>query len=242
MAFESLYRRKIEDNWLRGSGDSKRWSDLNQIFDKQKKLGEVPSGDSTILPFFGFKCDTDTDSHITGIIPAKYELRRSYTDTLEIHKIPGQFTGAVHYYEIFSRLEDQSSPTLKKLENEFVALLEKKRIDVWDSEYIYRDLESYYNRKLTRPDDDGRTTEKMGVIGCLVPTLFIPMWLGIFARAIISLFASDEQIPLVQRSEKYINKLRKKYYKTMERAYGKKMGALLKEYSITRAKENGKIY
>ena len=54
--------------------------------------------------------------------------------------------------------------------------------------------------------------------------------------------AALQATPLSNKGDKYIEKIKTKYYQSMCSKYGKKGGEILKKYSILRAKAQGKKY
>ena len=81
----------------------------------------------------------------------------------------------------------------------------------------------------------GAWIKKNWLVGVIIVIITAACWFAASVKNSTLLLTS-------KNNEKHLNKMRKKYYKSMVKAYGKEMGAILKEYSILRAKIENKMY
>lgn len=258
MSFEPEYSRRI---------DTDRFKEINDAIKQQEEKRITPNGHNTILPFFGYKWDTGVyfDGSLPKIIRSnKIEITHQYGNTYQVQRVPNRVVGtALPFLEKYTRSEHDfiSAPnSLRELENRFVALFNEKTNDIWKSKYISPNLEEYYKRKKSFKIDTlvalGSLSGLLTVIVFLFTSKFWKidyhwvLWLKENAMGYMVLFSALCFIlavviykqTLSKKGESTKNKWRKKYYRTMTRAYGEEMGAILKDYSIVKAKIENKIY
>ena len=279
MVFDREYSRSIDES---------KYDSIGKQISNQLKENKKPDGHNTILPFFGYKWGTRMFSS-SSARGGGFEITHKGGDTYEVKETPTYTHTSYSYTENYDRPWEEPFDGATELENKFVDLFKKKERSVWDSTYIYKNLEEYHRG--AGETKASRFFGRMGSFGCLffiVYLTFIILYLvGVFnldwinswivdtfnvtednyitvasmfsalvtivwivalilpiVNWIISsiLYRKVRKIPLSQMNEKYIDRLRKRYYGGMVRSYGEEMGAILKEYSILRAKKENKLY
>ena len=218
---------------------------------------------STILPFFGFELQSDTQTSIDTYGGNTY-VSKVGTDTYKVSKSDIGFYNRTQHFLKWCR--KQPILTDFELETEIQGWMKKNQFnDIWTTPYISPTADDYHRKNGYGPKNQvflgaiiailivGTILSVMAAIAGVLLFSFVPEILQVFIPILaLSPFASGVEIaiillilkffynkkhrarPLSSRDQKYQDALRKQYYKGLVNVFGEELGNKMKNFSIQR--------